>query len=240
MIGTQLHITIDPVQVSSLKNQMAVLMMPAGQRKKLIRFVAYRVRRDCQKRVRDRKSLNGGAMAPHPGHTKKQHAIDIIVKVMGIIDETNSSATLGWKKSYSADLAYRIHNGSDENVKDDENTQIRSANGPCSKWQAKQLVAYGYRQNGEKKKPLATVRWLRGTTQEGLQVNFHVTFGKAAVILDDIRRRGFKGSRMALGANENEKVKIPARPFLGATPQEIVNYIDTIFEQMKKDIRSAK
>lgn len=238
MISAHVQVTVDPVKVANLKHQIAILKMPAAKRRKMLRFVAYRLIRDIRKRVRERRDINGMAMAPHPGHTKKQHAIDKVAKLIGITSETNFSANIGWKKDTFGSLPARIHRGSLEYVRDEEKTSVLGAGkSPCSVWQARQLIAYGYRRNGSKKQPLATMRWLRGSKgADGRRVNYNMTFGKAALILDDMRRRGFKKSRSELGASENEKVKIPQRPFLGASQADIVSYIDTIFEQVTKEL----
>jgi len=218
--------------------------MPKPQRKKLLRLVAYRLRGDCQRRVKKRIDLEGRPFAKHPGHTKATHSFDTVSRFMAVTRLTDDTADIGWKSAGLSRLAWKINFGSAEYVDDGKATinliKDKGEENPkaCSVFQARQLVAYGYRQNGEKARKPATVRWLRGDLNAaGKRVNFHVSYAKAATILDDMRRRGFAKSRAELGAEEHGKVKIPARSFLGATQQEIANYIDTIFDQMEKEMK---
>ncbi|MGZ5025699.1 MAG: hypothetical protein ACXWE9_00890 [Methylobacter sp.] len=245
-------ISVDVRGLAGLKRQFDILAMPPTQRKKLLRLVAYRLRGDCQKRVRKRIDLNGKPFHPHPGHTKRKHTFDIVAKYLSVTDLSDKTANLGWTISGRSKLAWKIQFGSTEYVHDNAKTvntvdQLKQKldevdklkkEPACSLAQARQLVAYGYRQYGEKKRKPATVRWLRGKLNEaGRRVNYHMTYKKAALILDDIRRRGYLKSRTELGTDETGKVKIPARSFLGATQQEIVNYMDTIFEQMEQELK---
>lgn len=233
-------ITVNLENIAGLKKQLEILMMPNKEKRRLLRLVAYRLRGDCQRRVRRRIDINGNPFHPHPGHTKAEHSFDRVARFIGITHQTDNSIELGWKKSSSSRLAWKIHYGSTEYVNDEKitNDRIKGGDKACSLWQARQLVAYAYRQGGRKKARLATVRWLRGSLNaDGKRVGFHMTYRKAAIILDDIQTRNFKKSRLVLGSDDVSKVKIPARSFLGATQTEINNYIDTIFDQMTKELQ---
>jgi hypothetical protein len=246
-------IKVDVRGLAGLKKQFEILTMPSAQRKKLLRLVAYRLRGDCQRRVRKRIDLNGKPFHPHPGHTKRKHTFDTVAKYISVTDLSDKTANLGWKIDGRSKLAWKIQFGSAEYVDDNAKTvdtvrsklkkqldeaDKRKKEPACSLAQARQLVAYGYRQNGENKRKPATVRWLRGQLNEaGRRVNYHMTYHKASLILDDIRRRGYKKSRAELSTDEDGKVKIPARSFLGATQQEIATYMDTIFEQMEQELK---
>jgi phage gpG-like protein len=237
-------IKVDVIGLASSKNQLKILMMTPARRKKLVRLVAYRVRGDSQKRVRRRIDLDGKPFHPHPGHTKRKHTFDTVARYISVTDLSDKTANLGWKISGRSRLAAKIQYGSEEYVNDSTTTADRlQADKACSVWQARQLVAYGYTQDGKKGRKPATVRWLRGKLNEdGKRANFHMTYKKAAAILDTMRRQNYKKSRAALGAaadlgGEDGKVNIPARSFLGATQQEIANYIDTIFEQMEQEMK---
>jgi hypothetical protein len=236
-------ISVDVRGLVGLRRQFDILMMPPTQRKKLLRLVAYRLRGDCQRRVKKRIDLEGRPFAKHPGHTNARHSFDTAAKLMAVTNLTDINAEIGWRSVGMSRLAWKINYGSSEYVDDEKKTHDGFRNAEetrpfaCSVFQARQLVAYGYRQNGEKARKPATVRWLRGELNaDGKRVNFHMSYAKAATILDDMHRRGYQKSRTELGAEEHGKVKIPARSFLGATPQEIANYIDTIFEQMEQEL----
>lgn len=232
-------ITVDVKGLMPLKKQIELLKLPRLKRKKLLKYVAYKLIRDTRKRVRRRVDLDGKPFSNRPDGWKDKHEIDRLAKFLAVTKVGDTSSEIGWKRASNADLAKRIQYGSKENVNDEKVTDTAKFNlefAPATKWQARALVANGFRQpkkNGRKGK-LATVRWIRGTPgEDGKRKNWNVSAKMASIILTSMRKSNFKKARREDGIDDDARVTISARSFLGATQREINQYLIEIMNKYK-------
>lgn len=240
------QITIDVKGLLPLKKQLELLALPRLQRKKLLKYVAYKLIRDTRRRVRQRVDLDGKPFSNRPDGWKDKHEIDRLARFLAVTKVSDTSSEIGWRRSSNADLAKRIQYGSKESVNDEkvtDMTKFNSENAPATRWQARALVANGFRQpkkNGGKGK-LATVRWIRGApTDDGRRKNWNISAKMASIVLTSMRKSNFKKARRQDGIDDESRVTIPARSFLGATQREINVYLVEMMNKYTKEVKNGR
>lgn len=222
MSGT---ITVDVRGLLPLKQQLELVAMPEPLRRRLLSRTARRVAADIRKRVRNQVDINGNPFAERKRiRTKNRKMLTRLVqaKRLKTIKNNGYEAVIGWNDPLQGIIAARHHYGTTERVsaaRYSQESKPEFYDKPATKRQARALLQAGFRikKKSGKGKKAPTIKWI----QENMTI---ATAGFA------VRQLG------NWSAKSSWNTTLPARPFLGASKQEISNHIETIMKQMKQEI----
>ena len=203
-----------------IRRQLSVLKMSDAERAKKHKLLAREVQKNSKRRIRLQRSLNGGSFAKRKGSSRKKMLRGLSRKLIAYSDADNGTIT------YSNRLTGSIAKAHQEGI-----AQVMTASKaraiygvadkdlPATRKQAKALRAEGYkiRRKGSKGYKPATLKWIRE----------NLTQDKAGVILRLMRDEK---------SLSQWTIPLPARPYLGATPQESDAMATFIFDDIKQQI----
>lgn len=209
-----------------LKRQIEVLTMPMPLRRRLISRVSRKVISDSKARVRQQVDLKG---VPYPERAKKRKGarkmLSRLAREIKVKRNDGSEAVIGFFKPSSARIAHDQQYGKTTQMSAralNKSTENASKDSPATRRQARALREAGFtidkrKKAGGREPPL---KW----------ISQNLTIGQAGSVLRQLRD----------DAGETIKTswttRLPARSFLGATPAEVSQHIDTIYEQVKQEI----
>lgn len=215
MTDNKNRIVFDSDQKSRLKlsEQLSVLDMTPGQRKKLTRTIARDVRSLARRNVRMQKTVDGSLMAKRANSRNKRKMLRGLAKTMIAFSRNNDTAVVTWKDRRNASIAYRQHHGSRSRMTARKAAQHQSTVKPgdrATRDQAKALLKKGYRQpirkkNGGSSTKRVSQRWI----MDNLTMR---QAGYALQILTNNPKR------------QSWSIKLPARPFLGTSDHQASNF----------------
>lgn len=214
---------VDVQGLLPLRRQFELLMMSPAKRLRILNKVAQKVRVDSLKRVRSQTDLQGAAYAPRQ-KPRRRKMLSKMVRKMSVVSNDSIKATIGFKSPRTGMIAAKHQFGFTETVSARSRTGQTGTYGStamASKKQAKALRDLGFKarpQGGGDRRP---VSWLWITS--------NLTMGQAGAIIRSMRIKAgqYKASWTTT---------LPARSFLGATPQEVTGYINTVFTTITQDI----
>lgn len=207
-----------------LKRQLELLVMTPSKRHRVLNKVANKVRLDSLKRVSTQMDLQGVPYAPRQ-KPRRRKMLSKMVRKMSIIRNDGLQATIGFRSYRTSTIAAKQQFGATEQVSArrsgiSSNSGSRSTN--ASRKQAKALRDLGFKADSGKANSRRTVgiRWITD----------NVSAGQAGAII--------RTMRIKQGTHPKSfwTTTLPARSFLGATPDEVTGYIDTIFETITEGI----
>lgn len=221
------------VQVTGLlplKRQIEILKMPMPLRRRLVSRVSRKIISDSKSRIRKQTDLQG---APYAARAKKRKGnrkmLSRLSREIKVTRNDGNEAVIGFFKPSSGRIAHKQQHGETQQVSARtlaKSTSNAGKSNPATRRQARALREAGFTIDKRKKKG-GRVPPLKWVTQ-------NLTIGQAGAILRQLRE----------DAGETIKTswttRLPARSFLGATPAEVSQHIDTIFEQMKQEIARAR
>lgn len=220
-------ITINLVGVLPLKRQLELLQMGPNRRRRLMYRVAQKVIKDSRQRVRKQVDLNG---LPFKDRWKKRSdrrkMLSKLIKEMSVVNNDSTQATIGFRRS--GKIAAKQQHGHSERVTAARNRAAVREKGrqfydkPATKKQARALRDAGFKiKDGAKKARKAPIGW----------ITENMTIGQAGFALS--RLRAWSGQR----AQSSWLTVLPARSFLGATAAEVTAHINSIYEDMTKELQ---
>ncbi len=218
-------LSVDVKGILPLKRQMQLLAMPKPLRRRLLNKVAKKVIKDSRKRTRDQVDLQGRPYARH-SKGRRRKMLTRLSRQLSVTTLSDVKADIGFSNQVVGKIASKQHHGDIEHVNassfDNSETSGSHYNNPATRKQAKALRDVGYKikkANGKGwKKP--SLKW----------VTQNLTVGRAGLIL--------KLMRIKVGEKIKKSwvTKLPARSFLGATPREVSQHVESIFKQMEKEV----
>lgn len=221
----------DAVQVNivgllPLQRQLELLKMPAATRRRVLYRTAQAVIKHSKKRVREQKDLTG---QPYESRKKKSRRkmLAKLARELKVVTNSSVEALIGFSRRSSAQIAAKHQHGFTETVRASDFQRTDNAkyyDNPATRKQAIALREAGFtvaRANGKGSKP-PTLKW----------VTENLTIGQAGFALKRLREWAGEASKTSW------KTELPARSFLGATAGEITQLIESIFDQMKQEIKA--
>lgn len=209
------------------KTQMKILAMPKALRRRLLGRVSRKVISDSKKRVRKQVDVNGQPfVARSKKRTGRRKMLARLSRRLKTLRNDGIQAMIGFPNSADGRIAAKHQHGHTTTVSAKQlNKQGKSASkdNPATRKQAKSLREAGYtvkRAHGKGKKSPS----LKYITQ-------NMTIGQAGAVLRSLREQE------GISAKTSWQTKLPARAFLGASSQEIVRHIESIFNSMKQELR---
>ncbi len=226
-------ITIDTDSRSRLRlrHQLKVLSMTPARRKQFLRRIGKEVRSDLRQNVREQKTVSGSKMAARASKKKKQ-MFRKMAKGMVTQIKSDHSAQISWQNIGQAKVAYRHHHGITE---DYTAARAKKVNGVpdykknATPAQARALNKEGFRLRVARKRGKGGAV-LKRVPQKWIRDN--LTVGKAGLILRLMRTGSTRGK-------QSWKIKVPARPILGATPADADKYLTAMATNILQDIKRA-
>lgn len=225
------YISVDILGLLPLKRQLELLMMPSGQRRHLLYRVGKKVIQDSRKRIRTQTDLQGAPFTPghnpetdtHSHKRGRRKMLAGLGKMMKVVKSDGVSAEIGFP-GFAGKIASKHQYGYEENM---DRVRMQTLSGekrsasnsaryaaqafsPASKRQAKALRDLGFKPRGGKKR--LAYRDVTGS----------MTKAQAGAIIRAMRiKQGYT-------PKQSWVTRLPARSFLGATPQEVTDYINII------------
>ena len=215
----------NPIQIQhnglSVIQQLQLLQLPANKKRKLLRKAGKAVQKNSRARIRQQKDLSGQTMEARKNKRKRKKMLRGLGKTMGVEADTRQ-AVVGWKNPVTGQIAKRQQEGLTQTASKQQLPRIPESTyqEPCSKGMARALIKHGFtikRASGKgRKRP----------TQAWIKTN--LTFGVAGAILREL-----------LNKPQQSRWRIPleARPFLGATNNEINQILDEQLQQLMQAMR---
>ncbi|WP_163832243.1 virion morphogenesis protein [Spartinivicinus ruber] len=216
---------VNPIQVQhnglSIRQQLAVLQLPPNKQRQLLWKAGKAVQKNSRQRIRLQKTLSGQGMAARKDRRNRKKMLRGLGRKMGVTADSRQ-AVIGWQNALTANIAKRQQEGLSQPVSKNDLPRISRAtyDGPCTKGMARALIQHGFtikRASGNgRKRP--TQNWIKQ----------HLTFGMAGAILREL-----------LNKPQQSRWRIPleARPFLGATDNEINQILDQQLHQLMQAMR---
>ena len=199
---------VNIVGARDLAGQIDVLKIPPLKRRTLLRSMGREVRRNSRKRVTRQQTLDGGNMAPRSERSgKKGKMLKGLGKRMLVATDSDSVTV----KFRSGKAAYQQQHGVTELFDPDKMARRDKKkpqhedkkDRPASRKQARRLLRLGYKiRRGQKGWKRPTIKWITN----------HIKVGQAGLLIRILSEEEAKKSWEAT---------LPARPFLGATDQEV-------------------
>lgn len=214
---------VSPVGLLPLKQQISLITMSPRQRRRLINFVCRRVIRDSKQRVKQQVDLQGRAFEPR----KRKRARKMLSRLVRFLRVTSLSGQRGVISFFNkrtgkiaADHQYGATTTVTANSLKDGGTGHEK---PATRKQAKELLSLGFKV----RRP--TGKGWQKPSQKHIIENY--SRGQAGIIIRSMRDDAGEKTKSSW------KTVLPARAFLGATKQEVTDYISTILEEKKQELR---
>jgi hypothetical protein len=228
---TSPDIRIDTDRLSRLKlaEQIDVLTMSPGNRRRLLKKIGTGVRKETRGNIQKQNTVSGQPMEPRASK-KKRRMMSKMSKGMITRIEDDHSAVVTWKNPGQAMVADRHHRGIPEEFTAKKAARIygRPNYGkPATPAQAKSLNKEGYRRLTARKRGKGKAV-LKRVSQKWIREN--MTQGQAGLILRLMRTDSTKGV-------QSWSIKVPPRPILGATPENAQIYLTAMAREALQQIK---
>ncbi|MDD9304378.1 MAG: virion morphogenesis protein [Desulfobacter sp.] len=223
-------ISIDTDKRSRLRlaDQIDVLTMPPARRKRLLKEISKQTRKDMRTNIRKQQTVTGAAMEPRAGKKRKRMmgkmAKGMVTRIIG-----TDRAMVTWKNPAKAKLADRHHHGVPEKYtakKAARQNGVPDYSKPATPKQAKALNKEGFRRPVARKRGKGKAT-LKRVSQKWIRDN--MSLGQAGLILRLMRTGTRKGK-------QGWEIKVPARPILGATPEQANTYLTAMATNALREI----
>jgi len=230
MPGSVLKIDTDKKGRLRLNEQLEILSMHPRQRRKLLRNMAKQTKADVRINIRKQQTVTGQAMEPRRSK-KKRRMMTKMAKGM-VVRYYSHKAIVTWKNGGQAKTAFRHHHGVSEDFTPEKAARLydkfeSDAESFATPAQAKALNREGYR------RPVARKRGKGRATMKKMPqkwIRDNMTQAQAGLILRLMRTNETKGKQAWT-------VPIPARPILGATPEDAEKYLTAMAGEALQNIK---
>ncbi|WP_302413498.1 virion morphogenesis protein [uncultured Desulfovibrio sp.] len=213
-----------------LNAQLDRFAREARERQKLARRMGGYVRTLARRNIKRRRTVDGAAMTP------RQKRRELRPMLMGLHSqmvvraaEGNQGVNVSWDNALMAAIGYRHQEGIGENWSPGRARKVYGQpnyKARATRKQAKALLREGYRLmvpavGGGRRPKRVTVQWIEQK----------MTLGQAGLILRLIRTGQTKGK-------QSWRDTVPARPFLGVTPQQAEDLSQKLVKSLLKAART--
>ena len=200
------------------------------ERQKLARRMGGYVRTLSRQNIKRRRTVDGAAMTPRQKRREARPMLMGLHSQMVVrAAEGNKGVTVSWENSLLAAIGYRHQEGVGEDWSPDRARKVYGQpnyKGRVTRKQAKALLRGGFRlmvpaTGGGSRPKRVTVRWIEEK----------MTLGQAGRILRLIGTGQAKGK-------QSWRDTVPARPFLGVTPQQAEELSRKLVKSLLKAARA--
>jgi hypothetical protein len=235
------YISVDVLGVLPLKRQLELLMMPSSHRRHLLYRVSKNVIQNSRKRIQAQMDLQGASFEPghkpetdRHSHKRKRKMLSGLVKGRNgarVLSNDGLIAKIGFPGKAGQIAAKQQYGASEvidmvrmQTLSGEKRTASNSARyaaqafAPATKRQAKELRDLGFKPRSGKRR-LAN-RDIMGS----------MTKAQAGVIIRSMR------TKQGYTPKQRWTTRLPPRSFLGASPQEVFEYINLISDQILRRI----
>lgn len=213
-----------------LNAQLDRFAREAKERQKLARRMGGYVRTLSRQNIKRRRTVDGAAMTPRQKRREARPMLMGLHSQMVVrAAEGNKGVTVSWENSLLAAIGYRHQEGVGEDWSPDRARKVYGQpnyKGRVTRKQAKALLRGGFRlmvpaTGGGSRPKRVTVRWIEEK----------MTLGQAGRILRLIGTGQAKGK-------QSWRDTVPARPFLGVTPQQAEELSRKLVKSLLKAARA--
>lgn len=241
MTKPDLSIDTDKSAHLKLSDQIDVLTMSPAQSKKLLKMMLSDVRAKARHNVATQTTITGEKFKPRTKRAKnRRRMLRGLSRQLSIMPKSSHYGEVGWKVGFTAMLG-RVHQDGMVTTKTPAKAGKKPwfskdyYKKPVTPGLAKALNRNGFKLRVARKRgkggavlKRVSTKWLQGQNEEGKN---NMSFGRGAFIL----RVLLYGKRKK---PKKWKVKVPARPFLGVTPENADAYLTEIAQEALAKIRS--
>ncbi len=204
----ELKLTYSADQAALISNEMALLAMPAGARKRILKNTGRAIQKASRERIKSQTTLDGSAMA------KRKYGKGKVLKRMGKglkFDASPNKVVVTWPNKGVARTAYRHQYGIPETFTPKKLRKIYGKpdyDQQATRKQAKALLEAGYTiktpadKKGRSKSRKPTQKWIIE----------NMTQGRAGLLIRVLRNKTSPPKRW--------EVKVPYRPFMGMSHKD--------------------
>lgn len=235
MALSDITLDTDPRATLRLMEQIDVLTMSPTQRRKLLREIAKNTRADMRKNIRNQKTVDGSAMTPRSGKSRKR-MFSKMSKGMVTRVRNNHEVVITWKYGSRAKLAYRHHHGINQEVSASEASRVSEKKYGTPKYkdkatyaQAKALNKGGFRRKVARKRGKGKAVLKRVPKKWIME---KMNRGQAGLVLRLMRTKTRKGKQRWV-------IKSPERPILGATSADANKYLTAMAQNALQQINKV-
>ncbi|SCY46040.1 phage virion morphogenesis protein [Desulfoluna spongiiphila] len=231
---TDVKVNEDKRATLRLLDQLDVLSMKPRERKRVIRSMMGQTRTKSRRNTASQKTITGQKFTPRTKRSKSRRRMLMgLTKQLSTKLKNDHRGVVGWSHHVPAAIAKTHQDGATVECNSIENKMHTGHSPsyfrkPLTIKQARALKRYGFRRRIARKHGKAV--WRRATTR---WIKDNVTLGQAGLIQNALVHNGEtrKPNRW--------KVKVPARPFLGATQEDADAYLTEMAETALQRIRKA-
>ncbi len=227
----ELAISSDEKRLKRLARQVNVLRLSPRQKRKLLKKIGSKTIKKTRQNIRGQKTITGSKMEGRAGKQKKRMFRKLGKNLTTKITDQDS-AIVTWKHAGQAKVAYRHHHGIPEKMTAGKAKKIGGVpdyKQKATKAQARALNQAGFRARFPRKKGKGGAI-LKKVSQKWIMEN--LTMGQSGMILRLLRDGDTKGK-------QSWQIRVPARPVLGATPEETKKYLNAMADEALRDIKRA-
>ncbi len=206
-----------------LKNQIALMKLPAAKRKRLLARVGRKVRVKSRKRLREQNDLDGKAFEKRSGKSKRKMFRGMSKRIA--VYSSPEKVDVTFTNAATGRIAKAHQDGIDEVMTSAKIQRLKGQpdyNAPATRKQAKSLREAGYKIRKKKGK---------GWKQPSLKhITETMTIGQAGLVLRVLRDEASKKSWT---------IPTPKRSFLGASERDVGELVDEVLEDILNPVKRA-
>lgn len=227
-------LSVEPRGQSRLRQQLALLSLGPGERRQVSRALGRKVAKNSKRRITQQRDLDNQKWAKRVTGKKKKMLTGLRKRMM--VKAQSDGSVIRWRRGI---VAWRHQHGHEEvysaermekedkkrkeraKAKEGADSDTSAKDKPATRSQAKSLLVEGYMRRKDGRLVRPSQRWIVE----------NLTLGQAGAIL--------RWMREAKGQYEKDKkwrVKIPGRPFLGATREEQMELVEELAEQVERRV----
>ena len=213
-----------------LNAQLDRFASEAKERQKLARRMGGYVRTLSRQNIKRQRTVDGAAMTPaQKRRAARPMLMGLHSQMVVRAAEGNKGVNVSWENSLLAAIGFRHQAGIGENWSPDRARKVYGQpnyKARATRKQAKALLREGYRlmvpaKGGGRRPKRVTVQWIEEK----------MTLGQAGLILRLIRTGQTRGK-------QSWRDTVPARPFLGVTPQQAEDLSQKLVKSLLKAARA--
>ena len=219
-------VNVDVIGQLPLKQQMGLLRMSPRRRKRLLNKVVKKCIRDSKGRVRKQVDLQGRPFAERKKKARRK-MLSRLVRQLKVTELTGQYGVAGFYSRKTGRIAADQQYGKVTVVNAKSQPDMSSGHDkPASRKQARALLALDFKV----KRPSG--RGMKTPSIKHITENY--SQGQTGAIIQAMRVKS------GIPVNSRWETVLPARAFLGATHQEVSQYITTIYSDMKQEMAHVR
>lgn len=233
-----LDFTVDKKSRLALMEQLNILAMPPREQRKVIMDMARAVRKQAVLNIRQQRTIDGSPMTPRKDARIRRRLLRGLGKAkvgkskgLAVYGRGIDAAEVTYGNQGAGKIAFRHQYGIPEPWTKQKAEKVYGQpdyDKPATRAQAKSLIDAGYRVRVKRKRGKGTR--LKRVSSKWIREN--MTLGQAGRILRFLRDVGHSKNRW--------EIDTPARPFLGATPEQADAMLEDLARRTIQQIKNKR